>query len=173
MKSEELKAKIEIIMDEMDNISFEKEELEKRALSLDSSALQLKSDKEALLVEQKKIEEEKIRMEAERKAVVAQAVNNARLKEDIDKGKDSLRELGEKIKELELKEERNKADMELLDIRRKDLSNLEELKKDLEQREAIMTKKEAIIRESNRRLDIRRAKITAREQQLQIDAEIE
>ena len=63
--------------------------------------------------------------------------------------------------------------MELLDIRRKDLSNLEELKKDLEQREAIMTKKEAIIRESNRRLDIRRAKITAREQQLQIDAEIE
>ena len=31
MKSDELKAKIEIIMDEMDNFSYEKEELEKRA----------------------------------------------------------------------------------------------------------------------------------------------
>jgi len=173
MKSDELKAKIEIIMDEMDNFSYEKEELEKRASSLDSDALQLKKEKELLLSEQKKMEEEKIRMEAERKAVVAQAVANAKMKEEIDKSRDSLKILGEAINENKLLEEKNRADLELIEIKRKELESLQSLKDDLEKRESILAKEKAVIRESNRILDIRRDKIKAREQQLQIEAEIE
>lgn len=173
MKSDELKAKIEIIMDEMDNFSYEHEELEKRASSLDSDALQLKKEKELLLSEQKKMEEEKIRMEAERKAVVAQAVANAKMKEEIDKSRDSLKILGEAINENKLLEEKNRADLELIEIKRKELESLQSLKDDLEKRESILAKEKAVIRESNRILDIRRDKIKAREQQLQIEAEIE
>lgn len=173
MKSEELKQKIEIIMDEIDNFALEHEEAEKRASTLDIREHQLRAFENKLDEDKKELEEEKLRIKGEREAVVKQAVANAKVKDEIEKGKQTLMTLATRVEEAELQEKKAKIESDALEDKKKELGDLQTLKDDLERREAILAKEKAIIRESNRILDIRREKIKARETQLQMESEIE
>lgn len=173
MKNSTLKDKIEEIMDELDNFAFEHEEAEKRASTLEEKDHELRAFENRLAEQERAIKQSEERLMQENEAVQKQAEINLKKQIDIDKAKDSLAKLGQYIVESEEAEKRLKAENDLLDKKKKELGDLEALKEDLEKREALLAKEKAIINESNRVLDIRRQKITAREAQLQIEAEIE